>query len=85
MSKAPRLIRNSGVFEELKLMGHDVTDFGDVQVQPPAKVDRESRIKHVIEFNRKVSSTISQHCPSSVYFLTMSVHSSCEIMLFGIW
>ena len=49
MNKSPQLLRNSGVFDKLKLLGHEIKDFGDVHVNPTS-----NRTHDVLEFNRQV-------------------------------
>ena len=50
MSKSPELLRNSGVFEKLRTLGHDIKDYGDVEMQK-----QERNPTNVLAFNKKVS------------------------------
>ena len=50
MSKSPELLRNSGVFEKLMTLGHDIKDYGDVEMQK-----QERNPTNVLAFNKNVS------------------------------
>ena len=49
MSKSPELLRNSGVFEKLRTLGHDIKDYGDVEQK------QERNPTNVLAFNKNVS------------------------------
>jgi len=54
VSKSPELLRNSGVFEKLRTLGHDIKDYGDVEQK------QERNPTNVLAFNKNLSELVER-------------------------
>ena len=81
MSKSPELLRNSGVFEKLRTLGHDIKDYGDVEMQK-----QERNPTNVLAFNKKVSfQTINtSYLTDSCIDFTLKMESVSKNTIFGL-